>query len=399
MKTRSIITGLAVSLLALSWWGCSSVDHRLGVERGAEPVPFVPTPEDSGGAPDASMFLTEYCPSSECPAGWMTCPDSRFPCDTNILADSRNCGGCGLACPEGNKSDKFLCVEGACKLHCTEDLLGGKKDCDGIVDNGCESGTLDPNNCGACGVACAAGVPCIWQDRIGGAVGCGCTAPKMACSSACVDTNANDVHCGGCNNACNKAGPGKPPYPHGYYGCMASECGHFKCDARWADCDGDQENGCETSTVTNQNCGACGRACAAGQQCVLDSSGSAFCACEDDGFTFCQQGLQGSIPTGECVDVKSHIRHCGGCFVGCTANSARNERAACDYGKCSVVCVDGSADCNGAESDGCEVDTRSDPYNCGGCGIRCDLSIGQACVAGKCVVVPCDQLDAGEVTR
>ncbi|MBX3211232.1 MAG: hypothetical protein KF850_04305 [Labilithrix sp.] len=397
MKTRLIITGLAVSLLSLPW-GCSSVDHRLGTERPAAPGPFVSAPEDSGTAPDASMLLTEYCPSSECPAGWTTCPDSRFPCDTNILADSRNCGGCGMACAEGNGTDGFICVEGACALQCSSGQFAAK-DCDGIVDNGCESGKLDRNNCGACGVACPADMQCIWQDRLGGEVGCGCIPPKMACSDLCVDTSAHDNNCGSCNNVCNKTGPGQPPRPHAYYGCLQSECGHLKCEARWADCDGDEETGCETSTVTNDNCGGCGRACAAGQQCVLDSGGQAFCACPDDDLTFCQQAVSSGVPMGECVDVKSNVRHCGGCLVACTATTANNERAACDYGTCTVVCVDGNADCNGAASDGCEVDTKSDPHNCGGCGVACDLSIGQACVAGKCVVAPCDQLDAGEVTR
>ncbi|OJY29051.1 MAG: hypothetical protein BGO98_42415 [Myxococcales bacterium 68-20] len=328
----------------------------------------------------------------------MTCPDSRFPCDTNILADSRNCGGCGIACPEGNGTDGFICVEGACKLQCSGGQFGGK-DCDGIVDNGCESGRLDPNNCGACGVACDADVECTWQDKIGGEVGCGCPPGTMNCSGSCVDTTTNDSNCGACRNACNKSGPGKPPRPHGYYGCKDSACGHFKCEAYWADCDGDEETGCETSMVSNDSCGACGRACAPGQQCVLDMDGRPFCACEDDGLTFCQQLVQNGVPKGECVDVKSNVRHCGGCFVACTATTSSNERATCDYGQCSVVCVDGQADCNGARSDGCEVDTRSDPHNCGGCGITCDLSIGQACVAGKCVVAPCDEVDAGEVPR
>jgi hypothetical protein len=32
----------------------------------------------------------------------------------------------------------------------------------------------------------------------------------------------------------------------------------------------------------------------------------------------------------------------------------------------------------------------SDPRNCGACGVRCDLSIGQPCVDGACLEAPCD---------
>jgi len=371
----------------------------LGNDRGdgAAAPAFTETPD---AAADAEAGLTAYCPSSECPPGWTTCPDSRFPCDKDILADSRNCGGCGMTCPDGNGLDGFACIEGACKLQCNPAF--GLKDCDGLVDNGCESGRLDPNNCGACGVACDVGVQCVWQDEVGGEVGCGCPAGQTACSGSCVDTSGDDASCGACDNVCDRAGgAGASQYAHAFYGCAASECGHIKCEARYANCDGDIENGCEASTLTNENCGACGRACAPGQQCALDGRNRPYCACAEDGFTFCQYGEQEGLPKGECVDTKTAIGHCGGCFASCTPAivSMLKERVACDYGKCTVVCVEGHADCNGAESDGCEVDTKSDPRNCGGCGITCDLSIGQACAAGKCVVVPCDQVDAGEVTR
>ena len=369
----------------------------LGNDRvdGAAAPAFTEAPD---AAADADARLTAYCPSSECPPGWTTCPDSRFPCDTNILTDSRNCGGCGMACPEGSALDGFMCLEGSCKLQCDAALR--YKDCDGVVDNGCESPHQDPNNCGACGVACDVGVQCITQKRGGTEVGCGCPAGQAYCTLWCTDTTGDDTNCGACGNVCDRTGgAGATQYSHAYYGCLTSECGHFKCEPRYANCDGEKENGCETSTLTNENCGGCGQACAPGQQCVLDSQDNPFCACKD-GLTFCQTGQQEGLPKGLCVDTKTNVDHCGACFADCSpAMVTYNDRVVCDYGKCKVLCVDDHADCNGAESDGCEVDTKSDPRNCGGCGVSCDLSIGQACVAGNCVVVPCDQVDAGEVTR
>jgi len=119
-----------------------------------------------------------------------------------------------------------------------------------------------------------------------------------------------------------------------------------------------------------------------------------------EGLTFCQTGEQGGLPFGDCVDLRSDRRNCGDCGVVCGRfGFFPKEKQVCDFGKCVFRCMEGSADCNGAQADGCEIDTNSDPRNCGGCGVTCDLTLGQACVAGKCVVEPCERADAGEVTR
>ena len=49
---------------------------------------------------------------------------------------------------------------------------------------------------------------------------------------------------------------------------------------------------------------------------------------------------------------------------------------------CGLRCDDGFADCNGVASDGCEVDTRNDTANCGGCRLAC--AAGCACAASTC---------------
>jgi len=397
MKTLSIITGLAVSLLALPW-GCSSVDHRLGVERSPEPGPFVSAALPEAGA-DAEAGLIAYCPSSQCPPGFTTCPDSRFPCDTNILADSSNCGACGNVCPAQTGFEAFSCVEGKCQLECRAGT--GAKDCDGLIDNGCESMRFDTLNCGACGVACAAGETCNVQDLNDlDSVGCGCPPGKLFCATSCRELHSDDAHCGACNRRCDATGgAGAPQYPNMYYGCDSSECGALKCMPLSANCDADLENGCETSVASDDNCGYCGNACGAGQRCVVDGNNQLSCACVE-GLTFCQTGERLGLPTGFCADLAADFRNCGACGNGCQAPGGDwSQQPECDYGKCIVACKAGWANCNGSQFDGCEIDTKSDPTNCGGCGITCDLVLGQACVAGKCVVEPCDQIDAGEVTR
>ncbi len=373
---------------------CGSRGIVMGEDM-SPPAEFVSPDSGTADSDVGADELMAYCPSSQCPRGWTTCPDSRFPCDTNILADSRNCGGCGMACPPNTGWESFVCNAGACKMECNNTL--GSKDCDGIVDNGCESSELDSANCGACGVACAVGERCRWQDPAHSEVGCGCPPGKLDCG-LCTDVRGDDAHCGACGNACDPTGgPDAPQYTNTYYGCVASECGKPKCKAGFADCDGDIANGCETSIFTDDDCGYCGNTCGAGQKCAVDPLNRPSCMC-DEGLTFCQTGERSGLPEGYCADVSSSGSNCGACGVACPIFGSA-QLPVCDFGRCTVACLDGMADCNGSQSDGCEIDTRSDPRNCGGCGITCDLTLAQACVAGRCVVEPCDQVDAGEVTR
>jgi hypothetical protein len=47
-------------------------------------------------------------------------------------------------------------------------------------------------------------------------------------------------------------------------------------------------------------------------------------------------------------------------------------------------------DCNGVATDGCERDVRSDPSNCGGCGLRCSFPEATGrCAEGRCAIASC----------
>jgi hypothetical protein len=350
-------------------------------------------------APDAEPTLPpeggliSYCPTNKCPPGWTTCPSSRFPCDVNVLADPSNCGACGVACAASTGFESFSCAEGRCKMQCNTatDML----DCNGLVEDGCETLKFSDGNCGTCGNACPTGTHCLFQDSARAVIACGCPAGKVDCVGQCDDLSANDSSCGACNNACDgTGGEGAPQYPNMYYGCVDSTCGRLRCIGSFLNCDSKIENGCETPNVTDENCGSCGNACPAGQHCYVTGEDPlvARCLCAGD-LTLCNAGMYGGYPKGYCADVGSDDRNCGACGVRC------EQGYKCDYGACVLRCNIGYADCNGSEHDGCEIDTRSDPRNCGGCGILCDAVSGQACVAGKCVVEPCDQVDAGEVPR
>ncbi len=136
-----------------------------------------------------------------------------------------------------------------------------------------------------------------------------CPSPQVWCSSTfgCVDTRSSSAHCGGCARACSDGAPcvdgACVPCPEGTgrcgrasceslasdndncgacgqrcprYGqrvvssaCRAGRCEVTACIAGTADCDGDPDSICETTTlVDNRHCGACGHACEADALCV-----------------------------------------------------------------------------------------------------------------------------------
>lgn len=84
-------------------------------------------------------------------------------CDTSgrILSDPKNCGACGNKCPGDWRSTESpgldpargqpVCDDGICRFSCTPNW----GNCDGNIDNGCETNFMsDPQNCGGCGVHC-----------------------------------------------------------------------------------------------------------------------------------------------------------------------------------------------------------------------------------------------------
>ena len=381
---------------ALAPSGCTvRTDESLGFQQPEPPRAFdVP---DASSAP-VEAGLTQYCPTDQCPAGYTTCPLSSFRCDVNLLTDRNNCGACGVVCPKMSKGASFECVDGECVMSCHIEELAD--DCDGIVDNGCETSIVDDDNCRTCGNKCPAGTPCV--DRGFYDIGCGCKKGEIYCPDKfppCLDASSDDMNCGACDRVCEPTKDGSlPPYPNTYYGCIKGECGGIKCTEYRGDCDGKAENGCETVVKTNENCGGCGLSCQPGQECryllLFAQPPMLMCMCPA-GQTFCSVGEIDGIPAGTCYDLKSDNEACGACGNVCSGDGSKK----CVYGVCRLNCFQGTADCNGNEADGCEVNTSSDPDNCGGCGNKCDAVSGQACVGGRCVVKPCDEVDAGGPTR
>ncbi len=119
-------------------------------------------------------------------------------------------------------------------------------------------------------------------------------------------------------------------------------------------CDGE----CVDTRSDLEHCGACGRACAAGEFC---SEGSCMDTCP---LTVCGD---------ECADVSSNPVHCGACFAAC------GDTGYCRDGACADACPPPLARCDGS----C-VDTSLDPSHCGGCGSGCDVD--EVCAGGRCAL-------------
>jgi len=122
----------------------------------------------------------------------------------------------------------------------------------------------------------------------------------------------------------------------------------------------------DTCTVVardSQNCGACGKACAATELCSAGTCVPAAGGC-----------TMGTTKCGtECVDTKTDDRNCGMCGTKCGANKV------CMAGACADNCAMGTTKCGNS----C-VDQQTDRTNCGGCGTTC--KDGEICSAGKCAI-------------
>jgi hypothetical protein len=165
-------------------------------------------------------------------------------------------------------------------------------DCNNDLSDGCETQLEDPSgrqnddNCGKCGVKCAAGTTCGFDHTLAPPVGpmCLCAPGKTACGSTdlgepmCYDLNNDPLNCGSCGVVC-------PPGNHlGNFGngapiCSSGSCS-FQCSTGYGDCNGDPWDGCEANLNEDpNNCGACGTACngVAGQPCIAGQCATVPC--------------------------------------------------------------------------------------------------------------------------
>lgn len=206
----------------------------------------------------------EVCDSGSCKSpSAKTCSPA---CDSNrrccgetcidVLTDPKNCGTCGVACPDG-----IACVDGKCDVKPTCQCSDGK--------------VCDEN--GDCVVKCGSSL---------------CRPDESCCGNTC--TTLDTVkHCGSCDNACQ----GNAPFCQ--YGACADKCSPQTCEAQSAQC-GTVNDGCGNAL----DCGSCADAkVCTSNQCV-DACTPRTCENEHKNCGTIDDGCGGKLNCGSCSGAK-----------------------------------------------------------------------------------------------
>ncbi len=356
-----------------------TVAERCDLARGACAFDELPTGTPCGSPGSGRSCRGGAC---QCPADRATSCDDRC---VDARTDPEHCGRCGSACAAG-----AWCRDGACacpapQLHCP-----------GV---GCVDPRADTGHCGACGAACPAGAQCV-----DGRCLSPCAAGTHRCGTACLadDSPAScGAHCQPCIApargvaTCAPAGAGRACD----FTCSA---GAHRCADRCAPDDdvascGDRCQPCPSPGDGAVACaaGRCVITCAAGfhlcgERCLSDASPASCggrcepCATAANGAPSCVAGACG-------IACNAGFRLCGDLCsdgtspLGCGPSCARcrvpaNGRATCAAGACGLACDPGAHRCG----DDCARDDAP-----GSCGARCEPCPAPAnaratCAAGAC---------------
>ena len=192
------------------------------------------------------------CELGMCDEGFADCDAAtENGCETS-LSTLTDCEACGRVCDDLPNATA-TCAEGICAVASCDEGFGN---CDGLVENGCETSLLTNDNCNGCNQVCAranGGASC----ETGTCILNACNAGFGNCDGAEIngcETNLNtDSNCQACGVVCQRA--------NAQASCGAGECSVQGCNPGWGNCDGADINGCEMALDTIDNCGACGRVC------------------------------------------------------------------------------------------------------------------------------------------
>jgi len=208
-----------------------------------------------------------------------------------------------------------------------------------------------------------------------------CPESRFPCD---VDLRTDRRNCGACGFAC------PPPTSTGeLYECVEGRC-VLSCNknSQRLDCDGLPDNGCETSAINDDHCGACGNECEdPNKPCVqrTPSPSSIGCGCFGSDL-YCPGN---PLP---CVDARNDDRNCGKCHNQCDPTNDGGvmypySYYGCVEGECGrIKCIPEQGDCDQVIENGCETNLF-DRNNCGACGNVCPD--GQECQRNRFGMAEC----------
>jgi hypothetical protein len=256
---------------------------------------------------------TGSCAIAGCLPGFDDCNSLVLDgCETSIATNTASCGQCGRAC-SGQNVGARICAGGVCVPSCTLGFSSCNAPAAPNPDDGCETPAQSANGCGSCGNDCTAqGVAggfvcsassicgCPSSASCGGVAGacslsglCSCNGLACQTGESCVTTtvpvaaDAGDVDAddGSADDADIDAGTTQVD------NCSCN--GASACSAGQTCCQ--NPAGCSNLATDSLSCGACGRACPLGFQCIAGA-----CHCQLDGN--CNGGSSGTcvMPQGQC---------------------------------------------------------------------------------------------------
>jgi hypothetical protein len=355
------------------------------------------------GACGHACSMTNGTPSCATGTCMWACQDAHAHCgtansgcetSTNTVSD---CGGCGVACGQKNATAAACAANGAkCSFTCAKDFA----DCNAATapdTDGCETSLGTTNNCGACGRVCK-------TDNASNASAATCsnaTRCAYTCKARFGDCNANSggntdgcetplttvMDCGACGRTCVVDAAS---HATGATCNNGNRCTYI-CKPNFDDCNantGGNTDGCESSLLSTESCGACGRVCKLTNASAATCDGTSCAYTCMDHFGDCNNGGMPANTNG-CETRLNTPENCGACGRTCPVGPTALA-ATCNSGtKCAYTCAPGMGDCNAAtapNTDGCEtmLDTTE---NCGACGRKCnpDNTSGPSCNGTKCL--------------
>jgi len=306
-----------------------------------------------------------------------SCDANHFDCDG---IDSNGC--------EVSKSVYQGTLTSCNAVNCN----AGYSNCDGNVLNGCELSTsVYQGTLTSCGVVnCNAGYL-----NCDGNVLNGCEVSKSVTqgtltSCGVVNCNAGYLNCdGNVFNGCELS-------TSVYQGTLTS-CNAVNCNAGYSNCDGNVLNGCEVQLGTNSNCASCGDTCSGSTTCTAGSCVVPTCVPAGGGSQSCSlPNVASASQSRGCTSPPTWDATWGPCIIGsCSAgylNCDGIDSNGCEVSKsvtqgtltsCNAVnCNAGYSNCDGNVLNGCEVQLGTNS-NCASCGNICSGTT--VCSAGTCI--------------
>lgn len=197
-----------------------------------------------------------------------------------------------------------------------------------------------------------------------------CAEGGRVCGGVCVDVEDPVFGC-----AASRCSPCALPNT-ALLACNGGACKVGNCTSHFGNCNGRDDDGCETDLLAPETCGACGVVCSEHESCSKRGCG----VCNEKE-TPCLR---------RCVELDNDVNNCGACGRVCP--SGPHGTARCKEGECVLRCEAGYGNCDNDPSNGCEPvfpyyrDGDGDGYGAEpAVGYACKPQAGFAADGGDCL--------------